>query len=60
VIIDNTATRYSETVGSSSVCKEVYYLLDSTSLDLGKYVAEFTYVVNTEIVKARIKVYIME
>jgi len=59
VVISETATRYTETVGSSTICKEVYYLLDSTSLDLGKYVAEFTYIVNTETVKYRVDVYIM-
>lgn len=40
--------------------QEIYYLLDTTSYDTGRYVAEFQYVVNTERLITRIKVAIIE
>ncbi len=40
--------------------QEIYYLLDTTAYDVGRYVAEFQYVINTERLIARIKIAIIE
>ena len=60
VIINATATRYVETINDAEVCKEIYYLLDTSSLDVGKYTGQFTYIVNTETLKYRFVVSIIE
>jgi hypothetical protein len=40
--------------------QEIYYLLDSTSYDAGRYIAEFQYVINSERLITRLKIAIKE
>ena len=58
--LDESATRYVETIDSSEICREIYYALDTTSMTSGKYTGTFTYVVNTEILKYRFVVSILD
>ena len=58
--VDVTATLYIETIDNEEICKEIYYTLDTTGMDLGKYTGVFTYVVNGEILKYKFIVSIVE
>jgi hypothetical protein len=59
-VVNETATRYVETVNGSEICREIYYTLDTTNMSSGKYTGTFTYVVNTEILKYRFTVSILD
>lgn len=59
-VVDASATRYVETVNDSEICREIYYTLDTSDMSAGKYTGIFTYVVNTEILKYRFTIAILD